>query len=83
MTAKTIGEFIRQHRAAKDLTQTALAERLGVGQSAVSNWENEYNDIRREDFVRVAEALEIPEPEWPEAMRLPVRQVEPTATEAA
>jgi len=83
LTAKTIGEFIRQHRVARGLTQTALAERLGVVQGAVSNWENEYNDIRREDFVRVAEALEIPEPEWPEAMRLPVRHVEPTATEAA
>lgn len=70
---QTIGEFIRLHRAAKQLSQADLGHALGVGQTTVSNWENGYNDIRREDFVRVAEALEVPESAWSGALKLPVK----------
>lgn len=42
-----IGEQIRKHRRALDLTQEQLAERLGVSFQAVSRWENgaAYPDI--------------------------------------
>lgn len=37
--AKTIGRAISRHRLAKDLTQEAVAEQLGIGNEAVSRIE--------------------------------------------
>ena len=38
---ETIGNRITQYRKAKNLTQEALAEQLGVSSQAVSKWEND------------------------------------------
>lgn len=40
MNQKRIGTFIAQCRKEKNLTQTQLAERLGITNQAVSKWEN-------------------------------------------
>ena len=49
----TIGENIRRFRKEHDLTQEALAERLGVTYQSVSRWENgtTYPEIDRENNV--------------------------------
>lgn len=67
----TIGEFIASRREAMGLTQSELAELLGVRQSTIGNWESGRNDVRRHQFVAVAEALQVAETEWPAAMKLP------------
>ena len=40
MDTKKIGRFIAENRKVKKLTQTELAERLGVSDKTVSRWEN-------------------------------------------
>ena len=40
MNQSEIGKFITEKRRAKNLTQEALAERLGVSNKTVSKWEN-------------------------------------------
>ena len=40
MTQDTIGKNIRKARRERDMTQDALAERLAVTESAVSQWES-------------------------------------------
>ncbi len=39
MDSKIIGEFIKEQRALKNLTQKQLAEKLGVTDKAISRWE--------------------------------------------
>lgn len=43
MNQEKIGKFIAENRKKKKLTQSELAERLGVTDRAVSNWENGKN----------------------------------------
>ncbi len=43
MNQEKIGKFILKCRKAKKLTQTELAEKLGVSDKSVSNWENGRN----------------------------------------
>ena len=43
MNQEKIGKFIAENRKAKKLTQSELAEKLGVTDRAVSNWENGKN----------------------------------------
>ena len=40
MNQEKIGKFIAQRRRLKKLTQLELAEKLGVSDRSVSNWEN-------------------------------------------
>lgn len=40
MNQETIGKNIRKARRGRDMTQDALAERLSVTESAVSQWES-------------------------------------------
>lgn len=40
MDTKKIGKFIAENRKANDMTQKALAEKLGVSDKTVSRWEN-------------------------------------------
>ncbi|MBB5519120.1 helix-turn-helix domain-containing protein [Amphiplicatus metriothermophilus] len=56
----TIGERIRLARKASGLNQAALAERIGVTQPAVANWESGVHDPRRLMLARLAEALAVP-----------------------
>lgn len=43
MDQEKIGKFISEQRKVKGITQNELAERLGVSDRAVSNWENGKN----------------------------------------
>ena len=43
MNQEKIGKFILECRKAKNLTQSELAEKLGVSDKSVSNWENGRN----------------------------------------
>lgn len=60
---ETIGDRIRQARKAAGLNQAALAERVGVTQPAVANWESGVHDPRRVVLVKLADALATPV-EW-------------------
>lgn len=56
----TIGARIRQARKSKGLNQAALAERVGVSQPAIANWESGVHDPRRLMLAKIAEALGAP-----------------------
>lgn len=59
----SIGERIRLARKSAGLNQAALAERVGVSQPAVANWESGVHDPRRLMLAKLAEALAVPM-EW-------------------
>ena len=51
---------LRQYRVQADLTQTELAQRLGVRQSTVSQWENGISIPSAMRFVQLANVLDVP-----------------------
>jgi transcriptional regulator with XRE-family HTH domain len=53
----TLGQSLREARHAAGLTQVQLAERAGVAQSAISDWERGAESISRESVTRLCEAL--------------------------
>jgi transcriptional regulator with XRE-family HTH domain len=59
-TPASIGARIRQARKALSLNQAELAERVGVTQPAVANWESGVHDPRRLMLAKIAEALSTP-----------------------
>nr|WP_281374231.1 helix-turn-helix transcriptional regulator [Halobacillus locisalis] len=52
-----IHERIRSLRKERHLTQTMLAEKVGVSAQVVSNWERNYTSPDLEDFSKIAHAL--------------------------
>lgn len=74
----TLGDFIRSRREAVGMDRATLAERSGFKRSSnISNIELGLQDVTRDAFVRIAEALEIPEAEWPDVLRLPKDEPDP------
>ncbi len=59
MNQEKIGKFILECRKEKKLTQTELAEKLGVTDKSVSNWENGRNMPDLSLFKPLCEILEI------------------------
>ncbi len=59
MNQEKIGKFILKCRKAKKLTQTELAEKLGVSDKSVSNWENGRNMPDLSLFKPLCEILDI------------------------
>lgn len=59
MNQKKIGEFIAKSRKEKKLTQADLAEKLGVTEKSVSNWENGRNMPDLSLFKSLCENLDI------------------------
>lgn len=59
MNQEKIGKFIAQCRKEKKLTQYELAEKLGVTDRAVSNWENGKNMPELSLFSSICEELNI------------------------
>ncbi len=57
-----IGKNIKKIRELKNLTQEAVALRLGVSQKTYSNIENAGNNITYEKIIRIADILEISVP---------------------
>ncbi len=58
--ARSIGERIRQARKSRSLSQSDLAQRIGVSQPAIANWESGLHDPRRLMLAKLAAALEYP-----------------------
>jgi transcriptional regulator with XRE-family HTH domain len=56
----TVAARIRTRRRALDLTQTQVAERLGVTQSAVALWERGETQPRLDLLRGLAEILDLP-----------------------
>jgi transcriptional regulator with XRE-family HTH domain len=50
----SFGQRLREMREKVGLTQTALAEDLGVSHQLVSGWERETRNPKLEDVVRIA-----------------------------
>lgn len=59
MNQEKIGNFISECRKKKKLTQSELAERLGVTDKSVSNWENGRNMPDLSLFKPLCEELDI------------------------
>jgi len=59
-TAKKIGANIAAARKSAGMQQIALAEKLGIGSSSVCNWEIGNRMPPLEQFIRLAEVLDVP-----------------------
>ncbi|RRJ54895.1 XRE family transcriptional regulator [Paenibacillus oralis] len=55
----TPGELMRIHRTRKDMTQEALAEKIGSYQVRVSRLENEIEIPTSEEIEKIEDALEV------------------------
>lgn len=76
MAAPTcIGELVKLWREQRGLTQRGLGELLARSQAWISNIENGWQDVGREEFARLADALAISDEDRALAWRLPVRAV--------
>lgn len=53
------GDRIRYFRMKKDMTQQELADKLGVNQCSISEYENNRAELTLPKLVRLAEALEV------------------------
>ena len=56
---ETIAKNILFYRKSKKLSQKALAEKVGVNNSAISNWENGINSIDIETLFKVCNVLNV------------------------
>ena len=54
-----IGKRIRDAREQAGLTGEQLADRLGIGQSSISRWENAHYRITLSTLVKIANALDV------------------------
>ena len=59
MNQEKIGKFISEKRKDKKLTQSELAEKLGVTDKSISNWENGRNMPDLSLFKPICEILDI------------------------
>ena len=57
---KSLGEAIRDHRTALNLTQEYVAEQLGVSRQAVSKWENGTSDPSTSNLFALARLFGVP-----------------------
>ncbi|MFA7614609.1 MAG: helix-turn-helix transcriptional regulator [Candidatus Caldatribacteriota bacterium] len=57
--AKKLGENLRKIRTKKDITQTGLAEALGVDKSFISNIENGKTNPTLSTITNLAQALNV------------------------
>lgn len=55
-----VGNNIRDERKKRGLTQAQLAEKIGVAQTTVANWENDTRNASVKNLQKIADALEIP-----------------------
>lgn len=58
--ARTLGEVIRQHRTACNMTQEFVAESLGVSRQAVSKWESGKSDPSTTNLLALARLFGLP-----------------------
>ncbi len=60
IAARSIGDRIRQARKSSGMSQSDLAQKVGVSQPAIANWESGVHDPRRLTLAKLADALEAP-----------------------
>ena len=53
-TRKSLGEILKMHRTACNMTQEFVAESLGVSRQAVSKWENGSSDPSTSNLLALA-----------------------------
>ena len=58
-SSKKLGENLKKIRINKNITQTELAEKLGVDKSFVSNLENGKTNPTLSTITNIAQALEV------------------------
>lgn len=58
-SSKKLGENLKKIRTEKNITQTELAEKLGVDKSFVSNLENGKTNPTLSTITNLAQALEV------------------------
>ena len=54
-----LNDNIKQLRQSNNMTQTELAEKLGVSKQCVSNWENDYIQPSIEMLVKIAKFFKV------------------------
>ena len=64
MNQEKIGKFIAEKRKERNLTQEQLAEKLGVTNRSISNWENGKNMPDLSLFKPLCNELNISINEW-------------------
>ena len=57
---KTLGETIKKHRIASNMSQEFIAELLGVSRQAVSKWENGTSDPSTSNLIALAKLFKVP-----------------------
>jgi len=60
MSSSGVGSRIRKARIARGITQSELAEAVGVSRSAVAQWETERAGQVTGNLARIADALDVP-----------------------
>lgn len=69
MNAMTIGELIKGWRKEKGLTQKQLSEKTGIATITIQQYEGGKRVPKAEFLARIAQALEIPEHDFYDAIR--------------
>ena len=59
-TARSLGEALKNHRAACGMTQEFVAEALGVSRQAVSKWESGRSDPSTTNLMALAKLFGVP-----------------------
>ena len=59
-TARSLGEVLKQRRAACGMTQEFVAEALGVSRQAVSKWESGRSDPSTTNLMALAKLFDVP-----------------------
>lgn len=59
MANQTFGSYLRAWRKGKPLTQEALANKLNVSQSAVTDWEHEKSRPAPPTLISLADLIEV------------------------
>ena len=52
------GKYFKKYREAKGISQTELAERVGVTQQSISDYEKDFKEPRFDVLVRIANVLD-------------------------
>lgn len=56
----SVGTNVRRQRDRTKMTQSVLADLVGVSQSTIHNWESEFSGPNGEEIEKLADAFEIP-----------------------
>ena len=55
----SLGEFLAKRRKYMNLTQTEMAERIGVSKSAIAKWETNGGIPDRDNLMKISETINV------------------------